>query len=82
MATENLRHQRLTVMEALHAMTLGGAYQLFEEDTKGSIVVGKQADLVILAADPRSVDPDSLKDIPIVETLSRGKTVFAGSNDG
>ena len=69
-------HQRLTVKEALHAMTLGGAYQLFEEANKGSISVGKQADLVVLATDPLTADPDSLKDIPIVATFSRGKPVF------
>lgn len=67
--------QRLTVKEALHAMTLGGAYQYFEEDSKGSITVGKQADLVILAENPLTVEPNRLKDIAIVETFSRGRSV-------
>ena len=69
-------HQRLTVMEALHAVTLGGAYQYFEEDTKGSITVGKQADLVILGENPLTADPAQLEFIPIVETFSRGRSVF------
>lgn len=69
-------HQRLTVMEALHAMTLGGAYQFFEEDAKGSITAGKQADLAILGANPLTVDPDRLKDLRVVETYSRGRSVF------
>lgn len=68
--------QRATVMEALHAVTLGAAYQYFEEDDKGSITPGKRADLVILGANPLLVDPDTLKDIPIVETISRGRTVY------
>lgn len=71
--------QRLTVSEALYAMTLGGAYQFFEEDRKGSIHVGKQADFVILDRNPLLVDPARLKDIDIVETFSRGRSVFARS---
>jgi len=69
-------HQRATVMEALNAVTLGAAYQYFEEDTKGSITVGKQADLVVLGQNPLTTDPADLADIPIVETFSRGRSVF------
>jgi hypothetical protein len=68
--------QRATVMEALHAVTLGAAYQYFEEDEKGSITPGKRADLVILDANPLLVDPDTLKDITILETISRGRSVY------
>ncbi len=70
-------HQRLTVMQALHAVTLGGAYQYFEEDTKGSITVGKQADLVIMDENPLTADPENLEFIPILETFSRGRSVFS-----
>ena len=69
-------HQRATIQEALHAVTLGGAYQYFEEDTKGSITVGKQADLVILGENPLTADPAELEHIPILETFSRGRSVF------
>lgn len=68
--------QRATVMEALHAVTQGAAYQYFEENEKGSITPGKQADLVILAANPLAVDPDALKDITVIETISRGRTEY------
>ena len=68
--------QRATVKEALYAVTQGAAYQYFEENEKGSITPGKRADLVILGENPLTVDPMSLKDIPIVETFSRGKSVF------
>ena len=68
--------QRLTVMEALYAMTQGAAYQYFEEATKGSITPGKQADLVILSENPLLVDPSRLKDIEIIETIARGNTVY------
>jgi len=68
--------QRLTPMQALHAITLGAAYQYFEEDKKGSITPGKQADLVILERNPLLANPDTLKDISIVETFARGQSVF------
>ena len=68
-------HQRATIQEALHAVTLGAAYQYFEEDSKGSITVGKQADLVILEANPLTTDPAQLEHIQILETFSRGRSV-------
>ena len=68
--------QRLTPRQALQATTSVAAYQYFEEDRKGSITPGKQADLVILGANPLLADPDTLKDIPIIETFARGKSVY------
>ena len=71
--------QRLTVREALHAVTLGAAYQYFEEDTKGSIAAGKQADLVVLDRNPLTADPRELEHIRVLETFSRGRSVFRAS---
>ena len=68
--------QRLSAWEALHAVTLGAAYQYFEEGTKGSITPGKRADLVILGENPLSADPATLADIPVIETFARGRSVF------
>lgn len=68
--------QRVDVMEALHAVTLGAAYQYFEENEKGSLEAGKRADFVILAQDPRIVESEALADIDIVETISRGMTIY------
>ena len=68
--------QRVDVMEALHAVTLGAAYQYFEENEKGSLEAGKRADFVILAQDPRIVESNALADIDIVETVSRGVSVY------
>ncbi len=68
--------QRVGVMEALHAVTLGAAYQYFEENEKGSLEAGKRADFVILAQDPRIVESEALADIDIVETISRGMTIY------
>ncbi len=69
-------HQRLTPVEALAAITSDAAFQYFEEDTKGSISVGKQADLVILSEDIRTIDSKRIKDLEIIETFSRGKSVY------
>ena len=68
--------QRVDVMEALHAVTLGAAYQYFEENEKGSLEAGKRADFVILAQDPRIVESEALADIDIVETISRGMSIY------
>ncbi len=69
-------HQRATVLEALHAVTLGAAYQYFEEETKGSITAGKQADLVILERNPLTAEPAALEHISVLETFSRGRSVY------
>jgi predicted amidohydrolase YtcJ len=61
----------------LYAVTLGAAYQYFEEDHKGSISVGKQADLVVLERDPASVSVDEISEVGVVETIARGRTVFS-----
>ncbi|MBT5719371.1 MAG: amidohydrolase [Gammaproteobacteria bacterium] len=68
--------QRASVVEAIYAVTQGASYQYFEEDEKGSITVGKRADFVILEQNPLLVDPQELGDIAIVETFSRGASVF------
>ena len=68
--------ERLSTYDALYAMTLGGAYQYFEEDRKGSIAVGKQADLVVLDRNPLLTEPKKLKDIAVQETIARGITIF------
>jgi predicted amidohydrolase YtcJ len=70
--------QRIGVEEALRLYTQNGAYASFEEDTKGSIEVGKLADLVVLSQDITTVDPFSIIDIPIEQTIINGKAVFEG----
>ena len=69
-------NQRLSVEEALRICTNNGAYASHEEDLKGSITAGKLADFVILGEDPHTVDPSTLKDIPIVRTVVGGKTMY------
>ncbi|HJO02407.1 MAG TPA: amidohydrolase [Acidobacteriota bacterium] len=66
--------QRITVDQALQICTMHGAYASFEENLKGSITAGKLADFVLLAADPHDVDPDGIKEIPVVRTVVGGET--------
>jgi len=68
--------QRISVMEALKASTLNAAYQFFEEDSKGSIEVGKLADFVVLSDNPLKVDPMTLKDIQVIETIKEDTPVL------
>ena len=68
--------QRISINEALKAITLYGAYQYFEEDSKGSLEAGKLADMVILSDNPLKVDPLALKDIQVMETIKEGVTVY------
>jgi hypothetical protein len=67
---------RITVPEALRAVTLDAAWQNFEDNAKGSIEPGKLADFVILEENPFEVDPLKLKDIKVLETIVNGKTVY------
>ena len=71
-------NQRVSIEEALKIYTLNGAYASFEERTKGSITPGKLADLVVLGQDPTTVDPFSIKDIPIEMTMVGGESVYEG----
>jgi hypothetical protein len=68
--------QRVDVITALKAMTIWPAYQHFEERTKGSLEVGKLADFVILSKDPTKVEPSTIADIRVTETIKEGVTVF------
>ena len=72
--------QRLDTLEALRAVTANAAYQSFEECCKGTLTPGKQADLVVLSRDPLSMPAADLLDLDVVETVSRGATVFIASN--
>jgi predicted amidohydrolase YtcJ len=71
--------QRVSPMNALRAMTIDAAWQIFQEDNRGSLEPGKYADIVILSADPL-VDPERVRDLQVVETIVGGVTVFGGAS--
>ena len=70
------KDQRVDPYTALRAMTIWPAHQHFEEDSKGSLEIGKQADLVILNANPLKTPRGELIDLVVVETISRGELVY------
>ncbi len=75
--------QRVDVMTALKAMTIWPAWAHFEETQKGSLEVGKLADLVILSDDPTAVDPETLNELTVVETIKEGESIYrAGEKQG
>jgi predicted amidohydrolase YtcJ len=68
---------RLDRTEALRRFTLGSAWFSGEEDKKGSIEVGRLADLAVLSADYFSIPEDQIKRIESVLTVVDGKVVYA-----
>lgn len=65
-------YEKLTPYEALHAATLGGAYQLHMDDEIGSLEAGKAADFAVLDDSPLDVEPMAIKDIPVWGTVVGG----------
>jgi predicted amidohydrolase YtcJ len=67
-------NERISVPDALHAVTLGAAYLLGQDDKKGSIKTGKLADFTVLDRNPLDVSsPDELRDIKVLGTVVGGK---------
>ena len=66
----------VTPVEAIRAYSIDGAYAAWEEDIKGTIEVGKLADLVVLDRDPLSIKPDDLNKVKTLMTVIDGKIVY------
>ncbi len=68
--------QKITIEEAIRVGTLNGAYASYEENLKGSLEIGKLADLVVLGRDPLTADPSTLVTIPVERTMAGGRWTF------
>jgi len=66
----------LSVEEAIAMYTSAAAYASFDENRKGTLTPGKLADMVVLAKDPRQVEPDTLGSVRIVATLVGGEVAY------
>ena len=73
--------QKLAVLDAIRAFTYNGAYASFEEDRKGSIEVGKLADLVVLDGSILSASPEEILSLKPALTMIDGEVVFGGERD-
>ncbi len=71
--------QRLTTYEALRAVTVDAAYQAFEEKDKGTLALGKLADLVILSKNPLLMPSTELQSVTVEQTWSHGRQVYERS---
>jgi predicted amidohydrolase YtcJ len=68
--------ERVSPYVGLRAVTAMAAFQLKEEQSKGTLEAGKLADLVVLDRNPLKVDPKTIKDIRVVETIKEGATIY------
>ena len=67
--------QRIGVMDALRAVTIDAAWQVFQEGNRGSLEPGKYADLVILSGNPLD-DPMAMRDLRVERTVVGGATIY------
>ena len=68
---------RVSPWVGLQSQTLWSAYQHFEEGNKGSIEVGKLADLAVLSDNPLTMEPQQLASLKVLQTIKEGRTVYS-----
>lgn len=71
-----VKEHRITVEETLKMFTLNGAYAIFCEDKKGSLSIGKIADIVILDRDIMATDTEALVDVKVIATIKSGEILY------
>lgn len=71
--------ERISPQRALELFTIDNARLAFEEGDKGTIEAGKLADLTVLGADPRSVEPEAIRDIPVRMTIVGGEVRWSAT---
>ena len=70
----------MSALEALRAFTIGAAYASFDEASLGTLEVGKEADCVLLSADPLSVPPEKIPRLRVLGTWVGGRLVHSDSS--
>ena len=66
----------VTMEEAVRMFTYEGAYAAFAEQIRGTLTVGKEADMVVLDQDIFRTAPQDIDKIHVLETVVKGNTVF------
>lgn len=70
-------NKTVELFDAIRMYTLNGAYASFEEDIKGSIEVGKLADLILLDRSLVKTDVDEIPEVEVEWTMIDGEFVFS-----
>lgn len=70
-------NERITPYNALQAITINAAYELFDDALKGALEKGKLADFVILNGNPLKVEPMAIKEIQVVQTIKEGVSIYS-----
>ena len=70
--------QRMTRMEALRSYTINAAFGAFEEDLKGTLEVGKLADVTVLSQDILTIAEELIPETAVVATIVGGEIVYRG----
>lgn len=73
--------ERISPYRALQQVTINAAWQIHEDDSKGSIATGKRADLVVMDRNPLTTEAMQLKDLKVVATIKDGQTIFGSLKD-
>lgn len=68
--------QKITVAEAIRAYTWGSAFASFDERIKGTIEVGKLADMAVLSDDILTIDPVAIEKVKVVMTIFDGRVIY------
>lgn len=68
--------QKLSVDEAVRLFTIGNAYEAFEEDIRGTLEIGKNADMTVLDRDIFEIDPHEISKASILKTIVGGREVY------
>ena len=69
--------QKLSVDEAVSLFTIGNAYEAFEEDTRGTLEIGKNADITVIDRDIFEIEPHEISKAVVLKTIVGGKEVYA-----
>jgi predicted amidohydrolase YtcJ len=72
-------NQRIDAETGIKAYTYGSAYATFEENKKGTLQPGYFADMIVLDADPTTVNPDNIRNIKVQMTIVGGKIAYQGN---
>lgn len=67
---------RISIIDAIKMFTINAAYAMLEDTTKGSLDVGKLADIVILSEDLFKIQNENIKDVTVKVTIKSGNILL------